>query len=380
MTEWSLTVSEACAVLGVGKGASEDEVRVAFKKLALTHHPDKVMQRGASEDEIAAANERIQEINGAKERLLAWLKDGFDDSRDAPAERSPAQPSAAYRAYAPPRRAARSTDAFEEELRECGAPRWMRREMAREVRRAKARRGEKPERRAPRRRQPAEVREFGGVGDRGDRMVLAVPAAALWLSTWLLGDWRNWPFGGTALVFEAKVVVSLSTAALAFFVAVFLCFYNGEDDDGPYWPFFVHFVLDYLPDEAEAAKEQREDAGNAAAEAAKVAKAAEALNTAEEAKVARAAAAAYESAEAAATQADSAKQARAKQKREGKAAVAAAAKVEADAKKEARRRAEVEKREARLSGVKAPPATSTARAAARGEAARTLAAATAARL
>lgn len=47
-------------ILGVGKNATWDEIRRAFRKLALEHHPD----RAAAADR-AAATEKLRELNAA---------------------------------------------------------------------------------------------------------------------------------------------------------------------------------------------------------------------------------------------------------------------------------------------------------------------------
>ena len=50
------------------KDASDDEVRKAYRKLALEHHPDRVAALG--EDVRKAAEKKFQEINDAKERIF----------------------------------------------------------------------------------------------------------------------------------------------------------------------------------------------------------------------------------------------------------------------------------------------------------------------
>jgi curved DNA-binding protein len=62
-----MTKPDLYAVLGVDRGASTDEIKQAYRKLALEHHPD--VNPG---DETA--EERFKEISGAKEILLSSEK------------------------------------------------------------------------------------------------------------------------------------------------------------------------------------------------------------------------------------------------------------------------------------------------------------------
>ena len=61
------TLEDAYRVLGVSPSATDDEVKRAFRKLALEHHPDRVAKLG--EDVRRAAEKKFQEINAAKERI-----------------------------------------------------------------------------------------------------------------------------------------------------------------------------------------------------------------------------------------------------------------------------------------------------------------------
>jgi curved DNA-binding protein CbpA len=45
------------------------EIKAAHRKLALEHHPDKTQGRGASKEEVRAAEERFKEIQAAFETL-----------------------------------------------------------------------------------------------------------------------------------------------------------------------------------------------------------------------------------------------------------------------------------------------------------------------
>ena len=61
------TLDDAYAVLGIKPDATDDEVRRAYRALALKHHPDRVAALG--EDIRRAAEKKFQEINEAKERI-----------------------------------------------------------------------------------------------------------------------------------------------------------------------------------------------------------------------------------------------------------------------------------------------------------------------
>lgn len=61
------TLDEAYKVLEIEPTATDEEVRTAYRRMAVKHHPDKVASLG--EDIRKAANEKFQKINEAKERI-----------------------------------------------------------------------------------------------------------------------------------------------------------------------------------------------------------------------------------------------------------------------------------------------------------------------
>lgn len=62
------TLDEAYKVLEIDANATDEEVKKAYRKLALKHHPDKVATLG--EDIKKAAEEKFQQINNAKDIIF----------------------------------------------------------------------------------------------------------------------------------------------------------------------------------------------------------------------------------------------------------------------------------------------------------------------
>lgn len=62
------SLEQAYKVLEVEPTATNDEVRAAYRRLALKHHPDRVATLG--EDIRKAAEEKFQKINNAKEQIF----------------------------------------------------------------------------------------------------------------------------------------------------------------------------------------------------------------------------------------------------------------------------------------------------------------------
>lgn len=61
------SIEAAYKVLGITPDASDDEVKAAYRRMALKHHPDRVATLG--EDVRKAAEQKFQEINAAKETI-----------------------------------------------------------------------------------------------------------------------------------------------------------------------------------------------------------------------------------------------------------------------------------------------------------------------
>ncbi len=52
-------------ILGISNTSSKDEIKKAYRKLAMEHHPDRVVSRGLSPELIKAANRKFSEIQNA---------------------------------------------------------------------------------------------------------------------------------------------------------------------------------------------------------------------------------------------------------------------------------------------------------------------------
>ena len=71
--ERELRLATARRALGVAKGASTEEISAAYRKLAQTHHPDKVANL---EPEVREYSEqRMKEINAAYSELKSQWND-----------------------------------------------------------------------------------------------------------------------------------------------------------------------------------------------------------------------------------------------------------------------------------------------------------------
>ncbi|MCQ8278154.1 TerB family tellurite resistance protein [Acetobacteraceae bacterium KSS8] len=60
---------DAYSVLGIGRRATDEEVRAVWRRLMRENHPDSMASRGASVAEIAGASEKVARINAAWDRI-----------------------------------------------------------------------------------------------------------------------------------------------------------------------------------------------------------------------------------------------------------------------------------------------------------------------
>jgi DnaJ like chaperone protein len=68
-------VEQAYRVLGVASGASNEDIKKAYRRLMNQHHPDKLVARGLPESMAGVAEQRTHEVRSAYDKLKA--KRGF---------------------------------------------------------------------------------------------------------------------------------------------------------------------------------------------------------------------------------------------------------------------------------------------------------------
>jgi DnaJ like chaperone protein len=64
-----MPLEAAYRVLGISSGASDGEVKTAYRRLMNQHHPDKLVSRGLPESMIDVAEQKTHEIRAAYERI-----------------------------------------------------------------------------------------------------------------------------------------------------------------------------------------------------------------------------------------------------------------------------------------------------------------------
>ncbi len=65
---------DAYAVLGLSRGASDDEIRKTYRRLVREHHPDRLVSKGLPEEFVARANATLANINVAYDQIAKQRK------------------------------------------------------------------------------------------------------------------------------------------------------------------------------------------------------------------------------------------------------------------------------------------------------------------
>ncbi len=56
-------------MLGVNENASDNEIKSAYRKLAIEHHPDKLVAQGLPQEFVKTANEKLAAVNAAYDEI-----------------------------------------------------------------------------------------------------------------------------------------------------------------------------------------------------------------------------------------------------------------------------------------------------------------------
>lgn len=56
-------------ILGIGRGASDDEIKQTYRRLVRENHPDTLIAKGMPADFVAVANDKLAVINAAFDRI-----------------------------------------------------------------------------------------------------------------------------------------------------------------------------------------------------------------------------------------------------------------------------------------------------------------------
>ena len=66
----NFSLADACELLEVGRKASQEQIKLAYRRMMSLNHPDKLIARGATTVEIIEAQDLIQDLKNAYELLI----------------------------------------------------------------------------------------------------------------------------------------------------------------------------------------------------------------------------------------------------------------------------------------------------------------------
>ena len=72
--EKPMGLSDACAVLGVTRWSNRNDVKLAYRRLMSQHHPDKLLAKNLSSEQLDQATAKVQKIKSAYEMICKIRK------------------------------------------------------------------------------------------------------------------------------------------------------------------------------------------------------------------------------------------------------------------------------------------------------------------
>ncbi len=81
-----IAVTDPYKILGVPASATDDEVQDAYRRRALSYHPDQIQAAGLALEFTQFATKQMARINGAYERIVEMRNADSDHHVDHPAE------------------------------------------------------------------------------------------------------------------------------------------------------------------------------------------------------------------------------------------------------------------------------------------------------
>jgi len=67
-------LTDACAILGVSRWSKQKDIKLAYRRLMSQYHPDKLLARNSSKEQLDQATEKAQQIKNAYEMICKIKK------------------------------------------------------------------------------------------------------------------------------------------------------------------------------------------------------------------------------------------------------------------------------------------------------------------